>query len=92
MGDHLEELGEIRDQDVHYPVLKRGQVRLHVHRADHLLEGSSPHAPYEAGAPQGPLIDGCRHSVEGRGLELGDVGGDGYPPEIRLLDWLVRVF
>ena len=41
--------------------------------------------------PQGPLIDGRRHGVEGCGLQLGDVGGYGYPPEVRLLDRLVRV-
>ena len=73
-------------------MLKSGQVQLHVHRADYLLEGYPPHAPHEAGAPKGPLVDGRRHGIEGRGLEFGDVGGDGYPPEVCLLDRLVRVF
>ena len=73
-------------------MVKSGQVQLHVHRADYLLEGYPPHAPHKAGPPQGPLVDGCRHGIEGRGLEFGDVGRDGYPPEVRLLDRLVRVF
>ena len=51
LGDHVEEFREICDQDVHYSVLKSGQVQLHVHRADHLLQGHSPHAPHEAGPP-----------------------------------------
>ena len=46
LRDHVEEFREIRDQDVHYPVLKPGQVQLHVHRADDLLEGYPPHAPH----------------------------------------------
>ena len=46
---------------------------------------------YEARAPRGPLIYGCRQCVESRGLQLGDVGGDGDAPEVRLLDRLVGV-
>ena len=67
-------------------------VQLHVHYAHHLLERHPPHAPYEAGTPQGPPIDGRRHGVESRGLQLRYVGGDSYPPEVCLPDWLVRVF
>ena len=49
------------------------------------------HAPYEAGAPQGPFIDGRRHGVESRGLQLRHVEGYSYPPEVCFPDWLVRV-
>ena len=84
--------GEIRDQDVHHSVLKFGLVQLHVHCAYHLLEGYPPHAPYEARPPQGPLIDGHCNGVESGGVQLRYVGGDGYPPEVCLLDRLVRMF
>ena len=46
--------------------------------------------PRGRGLP-GRLIDGRRHGVEGCGLQLGGMWGCGYPPEVRLLDWLVRV-
>ena len=39
LGDHVEELGEVGDEDVHHSVLKPGEVQLHVHCADHFLEG-----------------------------------------------------
>ena len=68
-----------------------GEVQLHVHRADHFVEGHSPHTSYEARAPWGPLVYGCRQGVESRGLQLGDVGGDGDAPEFRLPDGLVGV-
>ena len=37
LGDHVEKLGEVGDEDAHHPVLKPGEVQLHVHRADHFL-------------------------------------------------------
>ena len=89
LGDHVEEFREVCYQDVHYPVLKLGEVQLHVHHADHLLERHSSHASYEARAPQGPLVYSCHWGVEVRGLLLRDVGGDGYALEVRLLDALV---
>ena len=59
LGDHFEKFRKAYYQDVHYLMLKLGEVQLHVHRADHLLEGHSPHASYEARAPQGPLVYSC---------------------------------
>ena len=54
------------------------RMRLHGHR-------------YEARAPKGPLVNRCCQGIEGRRLELGDVGGDGNTPEVCLLDQLVRL-
>ena len=46
LGDHVEKLREVFDKDIHQLVLKFGKVQLHVHRADHFLEGHSPHDSY----------------------------------------------
>ena len=73
-------------------MLKLGEVQLHVHCADHLLEGHSSHGSHEARAPQGPLVYSSCHGVEGHGLQLRDVGGDGYGLQVCLLDGRVRVF
>ena len=73
-------------------MLEPGLVQVHVHCAHHLLEGHPPHAPYEAGASQGPFIDGRRNGVESRGLQLRYMERDGYPAEVCLVDRLVRGF
>ena len=52
LGDHIKELGEVGDEDVHNSVLKSGEVQLHVHRADHFLEGYPSYASHEAGPPR----------------------------------------
>ena len=78
-------------RDIHHPALKPGEVRLHVHRADHFLEGHSPHTPNEARVPKGLLVNGFRQGIESRRFQLGDVGGDGDTLEVCLLDRLVGV-
>ena len=90
LGDDVKELGEVGDQDVHHPMLERGQAQLHVRTTswrDTLLM-----TPPEARATKGPLVYICRQGIEGRRLQLGDVGGDGGTPEVCLLNRLVWVF
>ena len=68
LGDHVEEFHEVCDEDVYHSVLMLGEVQLHVHRVDHLLEGHASHASYKARAPQGPLVYSCCQGVESRRL------------------------
>ena len=77
LGDNGKQFGEVGDHDVHHPTLKPGEVHLHVHPADHLLEGHSSHTSNEAPAPKGPFVDCCRQRIKSRGLQLGGMGGDG---------------
>ena len=70
LGDHVEEFGEVGDEHIYHLVLKRGDVQLHVHCADHDLEGHPSHASYEARAPKSPPVYSYRPGVESCGLQL----------------------
>ena len=70
LGDHVEEVGQVGDVDIHHSVQKLGEVQLHVHRADYFLQGHASHSSQEARAPQSPLVYSCCQGVECRGLQL----------------------
>ena len=89
LGDHIEEFREVSDQDVHRQAINSGKVRLHVHSADDALKGHSPHTSYKARSPRPRSY--MVVATESHWLHLGDVGGDGDAPEVRLRDTMARV-
>ena len=85
LGNHVEEFREVSYHDVHYQALKLGKVQLHVHRADHLLEGTRCRRPSLVGGGLGP---GTSRMVppSGGGLDIVSPGRRGIlRQELRVL-------